>query len=405
LAEVHVAFGRPDEARQCYAHSREAFHAAGHHYQVGRSATDEVQFLLLPYQADAPPERRQMAREAEGAWQRASGALAGLPPRLAHLHLLLLEGQWAEAHQLAQAGYAVGYRYRSRFASPLAALAREQGDAALAWTVVQEVLPEGPATAPGNSFFLYIVPLLRLAAALATDARNLALARAWLEAHDRWLDWNGTVLGRAEGQLGWAEYHRTAGDHALARQHAGRALAHATEPRQPLALLATHRLLGVLDVAAGHYAEAGTRLDEALALADACAAPYERALTLLALTELHAATGKSAEARALLEEARAICTSLEARPALARADALAARLDAPEPAPATAPTRGYPAGLTAREVEVMRLVAAGLTDAQVAERLSLSPRTVTTHLTSVYNKLGVSTRLAAARFAIDHQLA
>ena len=54
---------------------------------------------------------------------------------------------------------------------------------------------------------------------------------------------------------------------------------------------------------------------------------------------------------------------------------------------------------------MLRLVADGLTDAQVAERLSLSPRTITTHLTSVYNKLGVSTRLAAARFAIDHRLA
>ena len=73
------------------------------------------------------------------------------------------------------------------------------------------------------------------------------------------------------------------------------------------------------------------------------------------------------------------------------------------PHAAAAPT--YPAGLTAREVEVLRLVAAGLTDAQVAERLYLSPRTVNTHLTSVYNKLGVSTRLAAARFALDHRLA
>ena len=69
------------------------------------------------------------------------------------------------------------------------------------------------------------------------------------------------------------------------------------------------------------------------------------------------------------------------------------------------PAREYPAGLTRREVEVLRLVAAGLTDAQVAERLYLSPRTVTTHLTSIYNKLGVSSRLAAARFAIEHGLA
>jgi len=64
----------------------------------------------------------------------------------------------------------------------------------------------------------------------------------------------------------------------------------------------------------------------------------------------------------------------------------------------------YPAGLTAREVEVLRLVAQGLSDAQVAEQLVVSHRTVTTHLTSIYNKLGVNSRTAATRFAVEHQL-
>ena len=62
------------------------------------------------------------------------------------------------------------------------------------------------------------------------------------------------------------------------------------------------------------------------------------------------------------------------------------------------------AGLTAREVEVLRWVALGLTDAQVAEQLVISPRTVTSHLSSVYNKLGVTSRAAATRIALDHQL-
>src|SRR2546425_1113860 len=64
----------------------------------------------------------------------------------------------------------------------------------------------------------------------------------------------------------------------------------------------------------------------------------------------------------------------------------------------------YPAGLTAREVEVLRLVAQGLTDAQVAERLVISPRTVNFHLTSIYGKIGVSSRSAATRYAIEHHL-
>jgi predicted ATPase/DNA-binding CsgD family transcriptional regulator len=68
------------------------------------------------------------------------------------------------------------------------------------------------------------------------------------------------------------------------------------------------------------------------------------------------------------------------------------------------PKTAYPAGLTAREVEVLRLVAQGLTDAQVADRLVISPRTVNTHLTSIYNKLSVDTRTAASRFAVDQQL-
>lgn len=73
-------------------------------------------------------------------------------------------------------------------------------------------------------------------------------------------------------------------------------------------------------------------------------------------------------------------------------------------APTSKPPVSYPAGLTAREVEVLRLVAQGLTDAQVAERLIISPRTVNTHLTSIYNKLGVDSRTAASRFAIEQQL-
>ncbi|HEY6406565.1 MAG TPA: response regulator transcription factor, partial [Ktedonobacteraceae bacterium] len=64
----------------------------------------------------------------------------------------------------------------------------------------------------------------------------------------------------------------------------------------------------------------------------------------------------------------------------------------------------YPAGLTTREVEVLRLVAQGLTDMRVAEQLIISPRTVNTHLTSIYNKLGVDSRAAATRFAVEHKL-
>ena len=71
--------------------------------------------------------------------------------------------------------------------------------------------------------------------------------------------------------------------------------------------------------------------------------------------------------------------------------------------PATS-TVVYPDGLTAREVEVLRLVVQGLTDAQIAEQLIISPRTVNSHLTSIYGKIGVSSRSAATRYAMEHHL-
>ena len=59
-------------------------------------------------------------------------------------------------------------------------------------------------------------------------------------------------------------------------------------------------------------------------------------------------------------------------------------------------------GLTARELEVLRLVAAGHSNAQIADALFISPRTVSTHLTSIFNKLGVNSRTEA--IAAAHHL-
>ena len=60
--------------------------------------------------------------------------------------------------------------------------------------------------------------------------------------------------------------------------------------------------------------------------------------------------------------------------------------------------------LTAREREVLTLVATGLSDAEVAARLVVSPRTVHAHLRSIYRKLGVSTRSAATGHAVRSRL-
>jgi DNA-binding NarL/FixJ family response regulator len=64
----------------------------------------------------------------------------------------------------------------------------------------------------------------------------------------------------------------------------------------------------------------------------------------------------------------------------------------------------FPDSLTAREVDVLKLVAAGLTNREIAERLGLSSRTVDAHLRSVFAKIGVGSRSAATRYAVEHGL-
>ncbi len=88
-------------------------------------------------------------------------------------------------------------------------------------------------------------------------------------------------------------------------------------------------------------------------------------------------------------------TSQEPQPGLVKSPpALPARKSPP-----------YPVGLTAREVEVLRLVALGLTNPQIAGHLVLSEKTVINHLTHIFNKIGCDNRTAATAYAIRHDLA
>jgi DNA-binding NarL/FixJ family response regulator len=113
-----------------------------------------------------------------------------------------------------------------------------------------------------------------------------------------------------------------------------------------------------------------------------------------------------ATARAQLE-----ATTFEAAWAAGRAMTLeqavaealvAATTGVSEPARSAKSTR--PAGLSRREGQVLALVAQGLTNIQIAERLVISPRTVNAHLHAIYYKLGVATRSAATRFAVENGL-
>jgi DNA-binding NarL/FixJ family response regulator len=103
-----------------------------------------------------------------------------------------------------------------------------------------------------------------------------------------------------------------------------------------------------------------------------------------------------AEGRAMTPEQALAAQGHTVLPSHPNAPAGADRQQIPFPA--------SPNDLTEREVEVLRLVAQGLTDTQVAEILVISPRTVNAHLRSIYSKLNITSRHAATLFAIRQQL-
>ena len=395
LAMASAMTGDADRAETAFERALEEFREKGGYVLMSHVLYAMLRHLILPYRADRPDACARWEERTADIFRRTDGAWPGMRDAIrAPLDFLL--GRWG-APSLVRLPAVIAARPGTQGAALLARLARARGERERAWAWVRAVLPEGPGTEPGDCDLRDGLELQREAAALALDVDDRDGAAAWLSAHDRWLAWSGAVQSRSEGHALWARYHRRIGDANQAREHAERALALATEPRQPLALLTAHRLLGELAIETGRYDDAARHLEAALVLADACRAPYERAPTLLALAELRAATKTEDETTQLLDTVRAICAPLGARLVLARADALASRLTAVTPA-------AHPGGLSAREVEVLRLVAQGLTNPQVAERLFLSPRTVEQHLRSIYNKLGVSTRAAAAAFAASHGL-
>jgi non-specific serine/threonine protein kinase len=108
-----------------------------------------------------------------------------------------------------------------------------------------------------------------------------------------------------------------------------------------------------------------------------------------------------AEGRAM-PLAEAIATAARVKETIAIAGQAAA---APMPRDRRLLAAGAPAGLTPRELEVLRLIAEGLPDREIAARMFVSHRTVTSHVTNILNKLGVASRSAAVAQAVRHGLA
>jgi DNA-binding NarL/FixJ family response regulator len=123
---------------------------------------------------------------------------------------------------------------------------------------------------------------------------------------------------------------------------------------------------------------------------DAVGAPYEAARSrVLAGRALHALDDSPA-AQVEFEAARAEFLALGAEPALAELADL---------------TGGRRSGaLTARELEVLRLVSTGLTNRGIGAKLALSEKTVARHLANIFAKLGISTRAAATAYAYENGL-
>src|SRR6185312_2634178 len=119
---------------------------------------------------------------------------------------------------------------------------------------------------------------------------------------------------------------------------------------------------------------------------------YDRALMLSMLDE------------DALSEAIEIARGLGAGPLTARVAGRMRELGLRVPAGPRDSTRANPAGLTARQLEVLALLADGLTNAEIAERLVVSPRTAEHHVAAVLTKLGASSRREAAQRAAELQL-
>ncbi|MGN6813565.1 MAG: LuxR C-terminal-related transcriptional regulator, partial [Thermomicrobiales bacterium] len=206
------------------------------------------------------------------------------------------------------------------------------------------------------------------------------------------------VIGVADALLGLGWVRMTQGDLRRATARFSACLTDARQHEMHSRMAECLRGLGAVAARAGAPDRAARLFGAAERLRETTGPPayasqatYERSLAV-ARARLAQATWAAAWAagRALtLDEAIALALTESRRD---------------DPAAAPAAPAPPPTGLTARETAVLQLVAAGLTNAEVAARLFVSAHTVTTHLTNIYAKLAVPGRAAAIRYALDHGL-
>jgi DNA-binding CsgD family transcriptional regulator len=148
----------------------------------------------------------------------------------------------------------------------------------------------------------------------------------------------------------------------------------------------------------GEYDTARTRYEQALDVTARARFRPEAALARLGLAEvmLHGGPEERHTAPAHLNRAAEELAAMGMEPAYHRAAALLEQVEAASPT--------YPAGLSAREVEVLRLLAAGASNREIAQELTVSVRTVGHHVEHIYQKIGAHGRVEATAFALGHGL-
>ena len=294
--------------------------------------------------------------------------------RLYRAEVMQLRGKWRDAAEDAQAACellasrpAAGAAYYR-----VAEIHRLRGGFARAEAAYTRAHEHGRKPQPGLS-------LLRLAQG-GTGAAAASIRGALLDTHER--------AGRARVLAAAVEILLAAGDLDGARTAAAELADIAGVIGAPLLRAASAHATGAVRLAEGESAGASMPLRDALETWRALEMPYEEARTCLLMATVCERLGDRDGRRLELDVARKLLTSLGAASCLARADEQVARAGP----------------LSARETQVLRLIAAGGTNRAVAEALSISEKTVARHVSNIFDKLGVSSRTAATAWAYEHHL-
>jgi LuxR family maltose regulon positive regulatory protein len=312
--------------------------------------------------------------------------------------VLIWRGAWSEAEtELEAATGELATTFPAMAAEGIARLAelrRRQGRVEDAQALLDR-LDAQPLRALGSKLALLGRAALALDRGDATTAIDLVerFLRG-VPAEDR--------LERIDGLELLARAQAARGDHTHAARSMAELQAITGAIATPSLRAVTSFVEGIMATANGDYEEARRRFEDAVDLFDVGGAPYEAARSRLELGSALTALGR---VDAAAQEARTALIILEKIGAARESDRAAGLLRQLEAAaPEHAGDTPNTAGLTRRELEILRLVAQGLSDKEAAAGLGLSEHTVHRHISNALNKLDVPSRAAAVAQAAQRGL-